>query len=207
MNVQVIDINDNVPTFVYPESSKRFVKNVYYGAIASDKEIGSTVLQIRADDLDGGKLGDVRYELTDDYDKNSTEGQYFAVDSKTGIVKTLRTLTDIPPRSLPFRLVVTARDNPGATNPSDYNTAQAHVVVSVNNIIYPAISQLTITDSVSHLIFLPLASTLQEFMPPSLFDNYLHVFPVNYYFSHLVYIEHNSFPPKRHTLSLFRRQI
>lgn len=135
LNVQVIDINDNVPTFVYPETSKRFAKNAYYGAIASDKEIGSAVLQVRAEDLDGGKLGDVTYELTDDGDRNTSEGPYFAVDPKTGVVKTLRTLTDVPARSLPFRLVVTARDNPGAANPSDYNTAQAHVVVSVEPII------------------------------------------------------------------------
>jgi len=132
--VQVIDINDNVPTFVYPESSKRYAKNAYFGAVSADEEIGSAVLQVKAEDLDGGKLGDVRYELADDDDQNSTEGPYFAVDPKTGIVKTLRTLTDVLPRNLPFRLVVTARDNPGATNPSDYNTAQAHVVVSVQKI-------------------------------------------------------------------------
>lgn len=137
--MQVIDINDNAPAFVYPESSKRYAKNAYYGAVASDKEIGTAVLQIRAEDLDGGKLGDVRYELTDDDrddDKYSAEGPYFAVDSKTGIVKTLRTLTDVPSRRLPFRLVMTARDNPGATNPSDYNTVQAHVVVSVPPLVF-----------------------------------------------------------------------
>lgn len=126
----MIDINDNAPTFVYPESSKRYAKNAYYGAISIDKDVGSTVMQVKAEDLDGGKLGDVRYELTDDDDQNSTEGPYFAVDPKTGIVRTLRTLTDVQPQKLPFRLVITARDNPGATNPSDYNTAQAHVVVS-----------------------------------------------------------------------------
>lgn len=76
-----------------------------------------------------------RYELTDDDDQNTMEGPYFAIDPKTGIVKTLRTLTDVPPRILPFRLVVTARDNPGATNPTDYNTAQAHIVVSVNKLV------------------------------------------------------------------------
>lgn len=129
----MIDINDNVPTFVYPESSKRYAKNVYYGAIANDKDVGSIVMQIKAEDLDGGKLGDVRYELTDDdVYQNSVQGPYFEVDSKTGIIKTLRTLTDVPARSLPFRLVVTARDNPDATNPTDYNKAQAHVVVSIN---------------------------------------------------------------------------
>lgn len=130
LNVQVIDINDNAPVFAYPESSQRFAKNAYYGAAAADKEIGGTVLQVRADDLDGGKLGDVRYELTDDDGRDSPDGPYFAVDPRTGAVRTLRSLADVPARSLPFRLVVTARDNPGAASPSDYNTAQAHVVVS-----------------------------------------------------------------------------
>lgn len=130
--MQVIDINDNAPAFVYPESgSRRRGKSAYYGAVASDREIGSAVLQTKAEDSDGGKLGDVRYELTDDGDRNTAEGPYFGVDSRTGIVKTLRTLTDVPRRSLPFRLVVTARDNPGATDPRDYNTAQTHVIVSV----------------------------------------------------------------------------
>lgn len=136
LNVQVVDINDNVPAFVYPESSRRYAKNAYYGAVAGDKEIGSTVLQIRAEDSDGGRLGDVRYGLTDDDAHNAAAaaadgGPYFSVDPKSGTVKTLRTLADVPPRSLPFRLVVTARDNPGAANPSDYNTAQAHVVINV----------------------------------------------------------------------------
>ncbi|XP_050437358.1 cadherin-99C isoform X2 [Adelges cooleyi] len=130
LNVQVIDINDNSPVFVYPESSKHFAKNAYYGAIAADKDVGSFVLQVKADDQDGGKLGDVRYELADD-DHDQNDGPYFSVDPATGIVTTLRTLTDVAPRKLPFRLVVTARDNPGATIPSDYNTAQAHVVINV----------------------------------------------------------------------------
>lgn len=128
----MIDINDNVPVFVYPESNRRHGKNAYYGAVANDKEIGSVVLQIKAEDLDGGKLGDVWYELTDDDDRNTAEGPYFGVDPRTGIVKTLRTLTDAPQRSLPFRLVVTARDNPGAIDPRDYNTAQTHIIVSID---------------------------------------------------------------------------
>ncbi|XP_050534289.1 cadherin-99C isoform X2 [Daktulosphaira vitifoliae] len=131
LNVQVIDINDNSPIFIYPDSSKHFAKNAYYGAISADKEVGSTVLRVKAEDLDGGTLGDIRYELVEDEDQNTTDGPYFSVDPETGIIKTLRTLIDVPTQSLPFRLVVTARDNPEATNPSDFNTAQAHVVINV----------------------------------------------------------------------------
>ncbi len=47
VNVQVTDVNDNKPRFIYPETSKRFAKYAYYGAIARDKEVSSPVIQIK----------------------------------------------------------------------------------------------------------------------------------------------------------------
>ena len=43
----MIDVNDNKPKFLYPESSKRFAKFAYFGAVARDKEISSPVIQIK----------------------------------------------------------------------------------------------------------------------------------------------------------------
>jgi hypothetical protein len=43
----VIDVNDNKPKFLYPESSKRFAKSAYFGAVARDKEVSSPVIQIK----------------------------------------------------------------------------------------------------------------------------------------------------------------
>lgn len=48
VKIHVIDLNDNVPQFIYPETSKHFKKDKYYGAVAKDrKEIGSSVLQVK----------------------------------------------------------------------------------------------------------------------------------------------------------------
>lgn len=41
------DVNDNKPVFIYPESSKRFAKYAYYGAVARDKEVSSPVIQVK----------------------------------------------------------------------------------------------------------------------------------------------------------------
>lgn len=45
--MQVTDVNDNAPRFIYPETSHRFAKQAYFGAIAKDKEVSSPVIQIK----------------------------------------------------------------------------------------------------------------------------------------------------------------
>ena len=48
VKIQVKDMNDNIPKFIYPDSSKRYKKEKYFGAISADrKEIGTPVLQVR----------------------------------------------------------------------------------------------------------------------------------------------------------------
>lgn len=48
VKIHVQDLNDNPPQFIYPETSKRFKKKKYYGAVAKDrKEIGGSVLQVK----------------------------------------------------------------------------------------------------------------------------------------------------------------
>lgn len=47
VNVQVIDVNDNEPRFIFPKTIDRFGKRAYFGAIARDKEVSSPVLQIK----------------------------------------------------------------------------------------------------------------------------------------------------------------
>ena len=40
-------MNDNRPKFLYPDSSKRFAKSAYFGAVARDREVSSPVIQIK----------------------------------------------------------------------------------------------------------------------------------------------------------------
>lgn len=47
VNVQVVDMNDNEPRFIYPKTIERFAKQAYFGAVARDKDVSSPVLQVK----------------------------------------------------------------------------------------------------------------------------------------------------------------
>ncbi|KAI5749018.1 hypothetical protein M8J76_003987 [Diaphorina citri] len=48
INIQVVDLNDNSPQFEYPENTRQFNKQVFYGAMARDKhELGVTLMQVK----------------------------------------------------------------------------------------------------------------------------------------------------------------
>ncbi|XP_014256144.1 cadherin-99C isoform X2 [Cimex lectularius] len=124
VKVQVIDINDNSPHFVYPSYSKLFKKEKYFGAIAKDKKEVRTVLQVKAEDKDSGKLGMMEYRIVPD-DKGMSE--YFSIEPLTGNIKTKRSIDSILPESLPIRLTIEAKDNPQGVS----NTATTEVVINV----------------------------------------------------------------------------
>jgi hypothetical protein len=64
VKIQVEDVNDNSPHFVYPASSKRFKKNKYFGGIARDKkEVGTTILQVKVNTLNLA-TNDVLHHIT-----------------------------------------------------------------------------------------------------------------------------------------------
>ncbi|XP_054267666.1 cadherin-99C-like [Macrosteles quadrilineatus] len=126
VKIHVQDLNDNPPQFIYPETSKRFKKKKYYGAVAKDrKEIGGSVLQVKAQDKDSGGLGQVEYKLVPD---ELNIADYFAIDSSSGLIRTKRVL-DFPEEKLPLRLTVEARDNPA--DPQDSNAVQTEVVINL----------------------------------------------------------------------------
>ncbi|TSX58272.1 Protocadherin Fat 3 [Bagarius yarrelli] len=68
VRVQVEDFNDNAPEFVSPP---------YYAAVQVDAEIGLTIFQVSATDLDKGINGMVFYEL-------ENEDMYFWLNSTSG---------------------------------------------------------------------------------------------------------------------------
>jgi len=53
---------------------------------------------------------------------------WFTLDPDTGVLKTRRSMQDVPAANLPFKLWVEARDNPD--HPENSNKAQAEVIVS-----------------------------------------------------------------------------
>ncbi|XP_054265721.1 cadherin-99C-like [Macrosteles quadrilineatus] len=127
VKIQVLDVNDNIPVFLYPESSRRFKKEKYFGGVAADRrDVGAHVLDVKAEDKDAGKLGQVEYRLIPD---ETGAVDYFSIDPRTGVVRTKRTLDSVGREALPFRLTVEARDSPGVSR--GYNTAATQIVVNV----------------------------------------------------------------------------
>lgn len=45
-------MNDNEPRFIYPKTIERFAKQAYFGAIARDEKVSSSVIQIKVNILE-----------------------------------------------------------------------------------------------------------------------------------------------------------
>ncbi|XP_030375675.1 fat-like cadherin-related tumor suppressor homolog [Scaptodrosophila lebanonensis] len=69
VHVSVLDVNDNCPLFV---------NLPYYATVSVDDPKGTTIMQIKAIDLDSAENGEVRYEL------KKGNGELFKIDRKSG---------------------------------------------------------------------------------------------------------------------------
>lgn len=119
ISINVIDINDNRPSFIYPGEI-----NKYYAAISDSSPVSTTVAQVKADDKDSGKYGKVEYSIAG----NST-AEYFTIDPFTGIIKTKKSVQDINEIDLPIRLTASARDNPNSS--VNFFSTESTVIVNV----------------------------------------------------------------------------
>lgn len=119
ITIHVGDVNDNKPFFIFPNYA---VSKKFYAGITSNAPLGASVIQIKADDRDSGKLGKIKYTLLDSSDDN-----YFGIDPVSGIIKTQRLFRSADNQTYP--LTVKARDNPNAT--SDFHEIQAPVIVNL----------------------------------------------------------------------------
>ncbi|KAF6280643.1 FAT atypical cadherin 2 [Rhinolophus ferrumequinum] len=81
VNIQVKDVNDNRPIFE---------ADPYKAVLTENMPVGTTVIQVTANDQDTGNDGQVSYRLPVDPDSNIHE--LFAIDSETGWITTLREL-------------------------------------------------------------------------------------------------------------------
>lgn len=140
VKVHVVDLNDNVPSFIFPSIGPSKAMGRYFGAVPQDAQIGTSVLQVKAEDADGGRFGRVQYALVDDENASDNDvgdgdevrpNDYFALDADTGVLKTKRSLEEVPAQRLPFRLAVEARDNPGGAPAGGSNAARAQVIVNI----------------------------------------------------------------------------
>ncbi|XP_076678617.1 cadherin 99C isoform X2 [Andrena cerasifolii] len=124
VKIQVIDVNDNKPEFIFPESSKKLTRGRYFAAIPRAAQFASTVIQVRAHDKDNGKYGKLEYKVL-----GGRGSDYFAMDSSSGIIRTTATFDNVDPTELPFKFDVHVRDNPNSTD--NFNSIVAPVIVNL----------------------------------------------------------------------------
>lgn len=120
ITIHVGDVNDNRPFFIFPPHSP---SQKFYAAIPENAPLGTSVIQIKADDKDSGKYGKIKYILNED----PSENNYFAIDPVSGIIKTQRLFHSADNQT--YILSVKARDNPNATQ--DFSEIQAPVIVNL----------------------------------------------------------------------------
>lgn len=82
INIQVKDVNDNQPLFE---------ANPYEAVVVENLPSGTSVIQVKATDLDSGTNGQVVYSL-DPTQESAEIAELFAVNSETGWVTTLKEL-------------------------------------------------------------------------------------------------------------------
>ncbi|XP_018318616.1 cadherin-99C [Agrilus planipennis] len=121
ITINVADVNDNIPYFIYPSGS---ATDKYYAAITKTTPVASTVVQIKADDKDNGKFGKIKYDLTGNY-----SDAFFSIDHNSGVVKTKKGFDGDLPLEQTFYLIASARDNPNST--VDYHMVKTPLIVNL----------------------------------------------------------------------------
>ncbi|XP_066582504.1 cadherin-99C isoform X2 [Prorops nasuta] len=124
VKIQVLDVNDNKPEFIFPEGNQDLTRGRYFAEVPRKAQFASTVTQIKAHDKDNGKYGKLEYKILD-----GQGSKYFAMDSSSGIIRTAATFENIDQQELPFRFSVRVRDNPNST--VNFNSIEAPVVVNL----------------------------------------------------------------------------
>lgn len=129
VEINVLDVNDNAPMFHgYDELEEGAARlPVYRASVLESSPIGTQVTRVHANDSDfaGNGNGLILFDLS--Y-QDRAEKQYFAVDSKEGVVTTIAKLDYETKRS--HRLIVTASDLGSPVS----LTSSAVVLVTVLNV-------------------------------------------------------------------------
>ena len=110
--VEILDINDNTPTFSQKSYTAKMIENNF---------IGIGVIQTVATDRDTGNNGDVSYSLS----LNASET--FEIDPHTGAIKTRKSIDRERTPQYHFQVIATDQGNPP-------RSTMAHVVVNVEDI-------------------------------------------------------------------------
>ncbi|KAL7403573.1 hypothetical protein ABVT39_002455 [Epinephelus coioides] len=96
VNVTLLDENDNSPVFT---------SNKYEGKVFANQTVGQLLVQIKAEDPDAGKNGQIKYSI----DFGNNDG-YFSLDENSGDITLVKNIPLVDNMILEFPLYITARD-------------------------------------------------------------------------------------------------
>uniref|UniRef100_A0A3B4CXY3 Uncharacterized protein n=1 Tax=Pygocentrus nattereri TaxID=42514 RepID=A0A3B4CXY3_PYGNA len=130
--VNITDVNDNVPFFM---------SSTYEATVPEGAEIGTSVIQVSASDLDSGPHGKINYIILKD---QSGDSQFFSINSYTGVIHTRATFDREQKSS--YLIEVQSQDGsesarPGQQGQPNTDTAYVRIFVTDVNDNAPAFSQ------------------------------------------------------------------
>ncbi|KAM9310460.1 neural-cadherin [Pholidichthys leucotaenia] len=130
--VNVTDVNDNVPFFL---------SSTYEATVPEGAQIGTSVAQVSATDLDSGLHGLIQYAILRD---ESGDSQFFSIDSHTGVIVTRASFDREQKAS--YLIEVQSQDKsesarPGQQGQPNTDTAYVRIFVTDVNDNAPAFAQ------------------------------------------------------------------
>ncbi|XP_044062896.1 neural-cadherin [Siniperca chuatsi] len=130
--VNVTDVNDNVPFFL---------SSTYEATVPEGAEIGTSVAQVSATDLDSGLHGMIHYVILKD---ESGDSQFFSIDSRSGVIVTRASFDREQKAS--YLIEVQSQDGsessrPGQQGQPNTDTAYVRIFVTDVNDNAPAFAQ------------------------------------------------------------------
>ncbi|GIY89514.1 cadherin-99C [Caerostris extrusa] len=125
ISVQVVDVNDNKPEFLFQPRYSRVFSDKYIAALSHDAPLETAFLQVQAFDADSGANGLVTYDIS----LESDPYRRFRIEPQSGFISNVKSLEDVRLEELPIRLKVVARDNPELRSAVQTQTVQVLVNV------------------------------------------------------------------------------
>ncbi|XP_072249833.1 neural-cadherin [Leuresthes tenuis] len=130
--VNVTDVNDNVPFFL---------SSTYEATVPEGAQVGTSVAQVSATDLDSGLHGMIQYTILRD---ESGDSQFFSIDSHTGVIVTRASFDREQKAS--YLIEVQSQDSsesarPGQQGQPNTDTAYVRIFIADVNDNAPAFAQ------------------------------------------------------------------
>lgn len=142
ISVEILDENDNTPTFPVSE---------YFETIGENERVGTSIFTARATDLDRGQYGKLNYSivpLSTNYNRNDDSWKMFQIDSTTGLVNT-NSVFDYEQKNK-YEFSIKAGDAGGKSS-----TVKVRIDIESRDEFYPQFTQKTYNFGVPKLGALP----------------------------------------------------